>query len=158
MQEYNIRAVLEGGFDNVPSRSSTGAAGYDITSSEDREFNKKGVYTVKTGVFLEIPDGLCGILLPRSSLHKYGLRLANTIGLIDSDYRGEILLQIEYDGYNFITPGAPTILKKGTRMAQILFLETPNTLITIVDKLSSTERGRKGFGSTGGYHSDHEVF
>lgn len=160
MNEYNIQAVLEGDYDCVPQKATHGSAGYDVCCTTDILLYNAGFYTIKTGLSLAIPEGLCGLLLPRSSLHTHGLKLANGVGLIDSDYRGEILLKVEFDGYNFVSPGVPVRLRKGTRLAQIVFLETPNTSIEIVRSLGTTNRGKGGFGSTGGYgeHSDNEVF
>lgn len=157
MSTYNIQAVLEGDYDCVPQKATVGSAGYDVCCTTDVLLYQTGFYTIKTGLHLAIPEGLCGLLLPRSSLHTHGLKLANGIGLIDSDYRGEILLKVEFDGCNFVTPGVPIRLHKNTRLAQILFLETSNTTIEIVRSLGTTNRGTGGFGSTGGYHSDHEV-
>lgn len=160
MATYNIQAVLHGDFDCVPQQASEGAAGYDLCCSESLWLYEKGLYTVKTGISLAIPKSLCGLILPRSSLHKHGLSLANTIGLIDSDYRGEIILKLQYDGCNLESPGLPLRLHKGVRLAQLLFLEQHNTYIDVVRSLGTTERGQGGFGSTGGYgeHSDNEVF
>ncbi len=160
MKSYDIGAVVNGDFDCVPVKASEGASAYDLVCSESVWLHEKGVYTVKTGVSLEIPSDLCGVILPRSSLHMRGLSLANTIGLIDSDYRGEILLKLHFDGCNFDHPGLPVSLKKGTRLAQIVFLSTPHTTIKILDRLSETMRGSGGFGSTEGYgaHSDNEAF
>lgn len=158
MSEYNIQAVVEGDYDCVPQKATQGSAGYDVCCSKDLLLYQAGYYTIHTGLSLAIPEGLCALLLPRSSLHTYGLKLVNSVGLIDSDYRGEILLKVEFDGYNFVSPGVPVRLKKGTRLAQLLFIETPNTMISIVESLGATVRGAGGFGSTGGYHSDNEVF
>src|ERR1017187_3952384 len=94
---YNIKAVQLGHFDTVPEKSTVGSAGYDLRSAEDLLFYRNDIYTVRTGVSLEMPGGVCGWILPRSSLHKKGLSLANTVGLIDSDYRGEIILMLKYN-------------------------------------------------------------
>ncbi len=159
MSEYDIQAVINGDFDCVPQRSSAGAAGYDLFCSKEMWLYEKGLYTVNTGLSLAIPEGLCGLILPRSSLFQHGLSLSNTVGLIDSDYRGEIILKLNYGGDgNFECPGLPTRLKKGTRLAQLVFLEIKSTVINIVKSLNPTIRGTGGFGSTGGYHSDDEIF
>ncbi len=150
-KDYEIRAVAIGDYDNVPlpQKASAGSAGYDLATIEDLTFDEAGVYTVHTGLSFEIPGDLCALILPRSSMHMHGLTLANQVGLIDSDYRGEILLKVQHDGLDYKITGKVLHLKKGTRLAQLLFLETASTYIKLSQALSSTPRGKGSFGSSG---------
>jgi dUTP pyrophosphatase len=147
MKEYNITLMLD---DNIPppERATEGSAGFDIAVSHDMLLTK-GTHIVGTGITAQIPENMCGLILPRSSLHKLGLSLANQVGLIDSDYRGEIKLILAYDGFNPLGDGIPLKLLKGTRLAQLVFLELPNTFFTISKMLSDSKRGVGGVGSTG---------
>lgn len=123
--------------------ATTGSAGYDLRSV-DRVVLKKGDVTmVKTGVKLKMPPGCCALVLPRSGLSRKGVRLVNSPGLIDSDYRGEImaLLSNDFDNEFVIAPG--------DRIAQLLFIE-PSKQTLLPGKVDNdTDRGGGGFGSTG---------
>ncbi len=146
MKDYNINLMLD---DNtpLPERATEGSAGYDIAIPKDIILTK-GTHLIGTGITAEIPENMCGLILPRSSLHKLGLSLANQIGLIDSDYRGEIKLAIYFDGFNPLGEGIPVRFSAGTKLAQLVFLELPNTFFTVSKILSETGRGSGGFGST----------
>lgn len=146
MKEYNINLMLD---DNVPppERATDGSAGYDIAVQRDVVLTK-GAHLIDTGIFAEIPGNMCGLLIPRSSLHKLGLSLSNQIGLIDSDYRGEIKLALTFDGFNPLGEDLPLFLSKGTKLAQLVFLQLPHTFFTVSKMLSETGRGAGGFGST----------
>ena len=146
MKEYNINLMLD---DNVPppERATEGSAGFDIAVSHDMLLTK-GTHIVGTGITAQIPENMCGLILPRSSLHKLGLSLANQVGLIDSDYRGEIKLALTFDGFNPLGEDLPLFLSKGTKLAQLVFLQLPHTFFTVSKMLSETGRGAGGFGST----------
>lgn len=122
--------------------ASNGAAGVDLccNSPHDLVVSMENM-TIGTGVKAEIPEGYVGLLMVRSSFGKKGLRLANTVGVIDPDYRGEIMAVVNCDGI--------CVIKAGERFAQLLVVECPQFEIEFVDDLSSTERGEGGFGSTG---------
>lgn len=126
----------------IPFKATPGSAGFDIQSPIDVKFSRKGVHYINTGIALEIPDGNVGLLIERSSLHKKGMRLANTLGVIDSDYRGDIILAVDvlHDDVE---------IKAGDRLAQLIVLTTSNVVLAVADKLSETRRGDGGFGSTG---------
>lgn len=103
------------------------------------------VATFGTGLAFELPADIAMLVLPRSGLAtKKQLRPANTPGLIDPDYRGELMIALENFGTEVqkITPG--------DRIAQILFVPIVRPTFEVVDELSSTDRGEGGFGSTGG--------
>lgn len=113
---------------------SDGAAAIDIYALP----TKNGYFDgYKTGLAVEIPEGYVGIIVPRSSTGIKGYTIKNTIGVIDSDYRGEIKLHL------FI----PVTQK--IRIAQMLIMPCPQFNIEFVESLSETERGEGGFGSTG---------
>lgn len=122
------------------------------------ELHPGQIVTVNTGVFLELPTGWEAQIRPRSGLAKeYGISLANTPGTIDTGYRGEILLIVTnlrhlavqgYGGYP-AKSNRPFIIEDGMRLAQIAIREVPLVTLEFVDALSQTDRGDKGFGSTG---------
>ena len=100
---------------------------------------------VHTGVYLEIPQGYVGLLFVRSSFGKKGLMLKNSVGVIDSDYRGEVIAQVINNSKEDI------VLVDGERFVQIVVVPCLSLKdnIEIVDELEDTERGTGGFGSTG---------
>ena len=99
---------------------------------------------IHTGLAMEIPEGYFGAIMPRSGLAtKEGLRLANCIGVIDSDYRGEIIVAIHNDTNDV------KFIKHGDRIAQLSLIKHEEIEFVEVDSLSETERGSGGFGSTG---------
>lgn len=129
----------------IPTRGTDGAAGYDLYLAEQLFDQGNTTDMAHFGVAVEIPEGYCGLLLPRSSLHKKGIRQLNGVGIIDSDYRGELMAPM--DAYH--TSHTFTHLDAGERIAQLVivpcFMGTPAE----VECLSNTERGDGGFGSTG---------
>ena len=113
---------------------SDGAAAIDIYALP----TKNGYFDgYKTGIAVEIPEGYVGIIVPRSSTGIKGYTIKNTIGVIDSDYRGEIKLHL-------FVPVTQKI-----RIAQMLIMPCPQFNIEFVESLSETDRGEGGFGSTG---------
>lgn len=129
-----------------PKQGSRYSAGYDLQSNENKFIKPGEIAKISTGLSIEIPLGYCGLILPRSSLHQLGngCCLANSVGLIDPDYRGEIKLAI----LNPIGPQAARI-ESGTRVAQIIFVPFTSVEWLRVTSLSETDRGQGGFGSTG---------
>jgi dUTP pyrophosphatase len=98
-----------------------------------------------TGIAMEIPEGHVGLLFPRSSISKTNLSLRNSVGVIDSNYRGEIMLKFldleEMDDLLWYLPG--------NKIGQIMIIERPQIELEEVEELSETDRGGGGFGSTG---------
>ena len=131
----------------LPTRGSNGAAGYDLYANiEQGEIQIKPRQTVKikTGIAMEIPEGYGGFVYARSGLaSKKGLRPANCVGVIDSDYRGEIIVALHND-----SEFEQTIIN-GDRIAQIVVKPFLDCEFIEVDTLSDTTRGLGGFGSTG---------
>lgn len=127
----------------VPTRGSKEAAGYDLYSNSDVEIRPEGTIKVNTGIAMEIPKGYFGAIYARSGLAtKEGLRPANCVGVIDSDYRGEIIVAIHNDS-NIVR-----VVEKGERIAQIVIMPYLSVEFEEVDNLDETKRGNGGFGST----------
>jgi dUTP pyrophosphatase len=133
--------------DHPPLKAATkGSAGLDIRVTEDYLIQPEQRQDLHTGLHVEIPKGHVGILVPRSSVGRKGLRLSNTVGVIDSDYRGEIILSC------YAEKGSPIDIKAGDRIAQLLILPAPKVFtqsVRSLDELTTTTRGTAGFGSTG---------
>ena len=125
----------------MPRQGTTGAAGFDLTAVS---IEKKDM-TVKydTGIAVEIPPGYVGLVFPRSSVCKTGMTLANSVGVIDSDFRGSISL-VFYKGPNWIEP-----YSYGERIGQLVIVPIPEVEFVEAEELSETDRGAGGYGSTG---------
>lgn len=128
----------------IPEYQSKGAAGIDLTaiSKEFDPYNKVWVYG--TGLAVEIPKGHVGLLFPRSSIYRTSLSLVNSVGVIDSDYRGEIKAMFKLSNDNIKNE-----YYLGDRIIQLVIIPIPHINIQVVEELSNTERGEKGFGSSG---------
>jgi len=127
-----------------PKFGKPGDAGADLvaTSIEIRwRDDDKIVYG--TGLAVEIPEGMVGLVFPRSSIRQTDLVMANSVGVIDSGYRGEIMVTFN------IKNGATRWYQVGDRIAQLVIIPVPLTKYVEVDELSETERGHAGHGSTG---------
>ena len=130
----------------MPTKGSEYAAGYDLYSVNVKEIDIAPHSTIKigTGLAMEIPDGYFGAIFARSGLAaKKGLRPANCVGVIDSDYRGEIIVPLHNDTDEFMT------VFPQDRIAQLVIMPYLEVDFTEVQDLDSTERGSGGFGSTG---------
>jgi dUTP diphosphatase len=129
----------------LPSRQTAGAAGYDVASAEaDLVLDPGARRAVGTGLAFELPAGVEMQVRPRSGLAlRYGITLPNAPGTIDPDYRGELKIILLNVGTE------PVTIRRGDRIAQLVFsrFETPRVVET--DALRETERGAGGFGSTG---------
>ena len=124
----------------IPKYAKAGDAGMDLTAVEmEREWN---IVTYKTGLAIEIPEGHVGLLFPRSSVYKTSMVLSNCVGVIDSGYRGEIMLK-------FRSTESNKAYEVGDRVGQLIILPYPQVEFEEVENLSSTERGSGGYGSTG---------
>lgn len=128
-----------------PKKQTVGSAGIDLFNNTDKAFTIKpneSVY-IPTGMFVEIPEGYVGLLFARGSLgYKYGCTLTNSVGVIDSDYRGEIMARITNISKE------QHIIKPGERCVQLVIVPAPDTEY-VEEELSDSERGTGGFGSTG---------
>lgn len=135
----------------IPTRGSASAAGYDLHACVQDPQSVTEIWIrphttekIHTGVAMAIPDGYYGAVFARSGLaSKRGLRPANCVGVIDADYRGEIIVALHND------TNSAQCVEIGDRVGQIVIMPYLNVEYTEVDELDETERGEGGFGSTG---------
>lgn len=129
----------------IPSYQTEYSAGADLYSdSDDVEINPGETFLVSTGIAVAIPVGYVGLVYARSGLAtKKGLAPANKVGVIDSDYRGEIKVSLHNHS------NEARVVEKGERIAQIVFTPYIQGMFNEVDELDDTQRGAGGFGSTG---------
>lgn len=131
---------------SLPSFGTDSAAGADLYALLDAPVSipPASSFFVHTGIALEIPSGHVGLIFARSGLScKRDLAPANKVGVIDSDYRGEIIVCLHNHGFS------PQTIAPNDRIAQIIILPIPPISYVLKDSLSSTDRAEKGFGSTG---------
>lgn len=124
-----------------PILATAGSGAYDLVATSLTEL-PDGRIKYGTGLAVEIPEGYCGKLHPRSSIYKTGMVMANGVGLIDADYRGEICA-IFYS----VAPGTKYV--PGERICQLVIEENIPVTYEAAETLSDTVRGTGGFGSTG---------
>jgi dUTP pyrophosphatase len=131
----------------TPKYAQNGDAGMDLTATSFRFTDTFMEYG--TGIAVEIPTGHVGLLFPRSSITKApsGVSLKNSVGVIDSNYRGEILVRFEKPTHEtYVQNHIPAV---GDKVAQLIILPYPTIHFEEVEELSDTNRGQGGFGSTG---------
>lgn len=128
----------------IPVYAKDGDAGLDLTAVSKKIVDEKdhGYISYGTGLAMEIPKGFVGLIFPRSSISKTGLLLANAVGVVDSGYRGEIECR-----FKFISGAKDYAV--GDKVAQLIVIPIPSVDFTLVEKLSDSDRGTGGFGSTG---------
>ena len=125
-----------------PNRANNSDAGHDLYSDEDSWVFARQRKVIKTGISLEMPDNLAGLIWPRSGLSvKKGIDIL--AGVVDAGYRGEIMVCL----YN--TSDEDVEIKRGDRIAQMIFQEVPLISLQLRESLGSSQRGSNGFGSTG---------
>lgn len=137
---------LEGNPDlPLPTRATPHSAGYDVRSSDsDFVLSPGEIRAVSTGFVMEIPEGLECQVRPRSGLAaRHGITLPNSPGTIDPDYRGEVKVLMQNAGRD------PVTIRRGDRIAQLVFTRFEAPEVEEADVLSDTRRGEGGFGSTG---------
>lgn len=129
----------------VPSYAYEGDAGLDLRASEDVTLAPFERRLISTGLAVAIPEGYAGFIQPRSGLaYKQGLSMANTPGLIDAHYRGELkVIAINLDAHEDIH------IQRGDRIAQLVIQAVPAVTLVEADELDETDRGAGGFGSSG---------
>lgn len=129
----------------LPSYAYEGDAGLDLRSNEDVTLAPFERRLVGTGLAIAIPEGYAGFVQPRSGLAlREGLSMANTPGLIDAHYRGELkVCAINLD------PAKSIHIERGERIAQLVIKQVPVVRLQEVDELDETDRGTGGFGSSG---------
>ena len=130
----------------LPYYATGGAAALDLHAciDEDIVIPPHGRVMIPTGIAAAIPEGHVGIMAVRSSMGaKNGITLANGIGVIDSDYRGQLHASL------FNTNDTPYTVQSGDRVAQLMIVPVAHPTLKVVDALPETDRGTGGFGSTG---------
>lgn len=143
-QKVNVKKLKEEAI--VPTYGTDFAAGADLYACLDEAviIAPGETYLVKTGIAMEIPAGYAGLVYARSGLAtKKGLAPANKVGVIDADYRGEIMVPL----HNHSKVDA--VIEPNERIAQMILTPFLTAQYTVVDELSDTDRGESGFGSTG---------
>ena len=126
-----------------PQLATSGSACFDLCSVDFGVMYPGSRHLFRTGIAMEIPDGYCLLIFSRSGQGTKGVRLANCVGVIDSDYRGEVQVSLSNDGEEEFR------VNPGDRIAQAMLVPTIPTEFVETDALSETERGSGGFGSTG---------
>ena len=128
----------------VPGRAYSGDAGLDLSACERVELAPGERALVPTGLAVAIPEGYAGFVQPRSGLAaKHGISIVNTPGLVDSGYRGELLVNLvntdQRDAF---------VVEPGMRIAQLVIIPIPDIELVEVDELPDSERGVRGTGSS----------
>ena len=129
----------------LPMLASTGAACFDVHTScgTPQWVTKDKPLVCSTGLAFEVPTGHVMLVFSRSGHgFKHDVRLSNAVGVIDSDFRGELKVKLAADNDNYL-------VHPGERIAQVMLLPLPTVIFDEVDHLSSTDRGTGGFGSSG---------
>lgn len=129
----------------IPTYAYEGDAGLDLRANETVDIAPFERVLIPTGLAIALPDGYAGFVQPRSGMAlKRGLSIANTPGLIDAHYRGELkVIAINLDSSESIH------IERGERIAQLVIQQVPTVRLIEVDKLDETDRGAGGFGSSG---------
>lgn len=127
----------------TPKYETTGSACFDIEIADSFTLQPRELHNFPTGLHVELPEGYCLLVFARSSLGQRKCIIPNSVGVIDSDYRGEIFIPI------MNLSDGPLHFQKGIRYAQGMIVHAEQADIVLVDALSNTQRGSGGFGSTG---------
>ncbi len=128
----------------IPKKAHATDAGMDMVAVS-RDFDNHGNVVYGTGIAVEIPEGYVGLVFPRSSIHKRDLLLSNSVGVIDSGYRGEITFKFKMAGGKMYAD----MYGIGDRIGQLIIMPIPDIEFEETDELGDTDRGTGGYGSTG---------
>lgn len=139
--QVNIKKLNEKAV--IPAYAKPGDAGMDLVATNYKYENSNHIYG--TSLAIEIPKGYVGLLFPRSSNRKTSAYMTNHVGVIDSGYRGEIMITYKNRDYDYHKPP----YEVGDRVAQLIIMPYPFIELVEVEELSETERGKGGHGSTG---------
>ncbi len=132
----------------LPKYATAGSNGLDLVATAI--VIRPEYVEIRTGISVEIPKGYVGLLFPRSSISKKNMVMGNSVGVIDSDYRGELILNFKVLEENIAGPFKYSKLyKEGERVGQLVILPAPVIEVTEVESLDDTKRGEGRFGSTG---------
>jgi dUTP pyrophosphatase len=147
MKQLDVKILDARVRDQLPQHATAGSAGVDLRACIDAPITLSPGDTalVPTGIAIHIADpALAALILPRSGLgHKHGIVLGNLVGLIDSDYQGQIFVSTWNRG------NAPFVLNPLERLAQLVVVPVVQVALNIVEDFTESERGAAGFGSTG---------
>lgn len=136
----------------LPSYAKEGDSGLDLVATS-KTYDDNGNVVYGTDLAFEIPKGYVGLLFPRSSNSKQDLLLSNSVGVLDSGYRGEVLFKFRMNAHRIKDTGIVHISNKkyniGDRIGQLIIIPYPTIEFEEVEELSETERGSGGYGSTG---------
>ena len=138
-----MKVKLMNEYAQLPTRGSKDAAGLDLHCPFHIKVPADSQKKIPLGLAVEIPKGYMGLLVPRSSMSKTPLRCANSVGVIDADYRGE--LSIAYENISC----SDYMIFRGDRIAQLIIVPIAIVDVEEAQTLSETERGNGGYGSTG---------
>lgn len=136
----------------APKQGTLGSAGFDLVAIRREVDMEHDLVLYHTGIAVEIPRGYVGLLFPRSSIHRLHVSLTNSVGVIDSDYRGEVKAVFRAkvlprvassEGYHY------SMYEVGERFAQLVIVPIPDVEYVEAEELSETCRGEGGYGSTG---------
>ena len=147
MLQVNIKKLSDNAV--IPTYAKDGDAGMDLTATS-KSYDDHGNVCYGTSLAFEIPKGFVGLLFPRSSNTKKDLILGNSVGVLDSGYRGEVVFK-----FRELLPSERDIefgareYEVGDRIGQIIIMPHPQIMFNVVDELSSSDRGIGGFGSSG---------
>lgn len=143
---YTIKIKKLNDLAKIPTRGTAESAGYDLYAATDKDIQISPHSNVKigTGIAMSIPNGFFGGIFARSGVAtKRNMRPSNCVGIIDSDYTGEVIVSIHNDSTETKT------IQSGERIAQLVIVPYLNIIFDEVNELDETERGAGGFGSTG---------
>jgi dUTP pyrophosphatase len=147
MQNLDVKILDPRMRDQLPAYATSGAAGLDLRACIDQAMDiaPGTTHLIPTGLAIHIGDpGYAAIALPRSGLgHKHGIVLGNLVGLIDSDYQGQVFVSLWNRGQASFT------LKPMERIAQLVIVPVLQVKLNIVEEFAASNRGAGGFGSTG---------
>ena len=147
MTKIQVKIINPKMKDQLPHYATDGSAGLDLRACIDEAITIKPGQTemIPTGIAIHIADNsLCGMILPRSGLgHKHGIVLGNLVGLIDSDYQGQLMVSVWNRGQSEF------IMNPMERMAQLVIVPVVQVGFEVVDEFNESLRGEGGFGSTG---------
>ncbi len=145
--QIDVKIIDEKMRDALPHYATSGSAGLDLRAciNEKQILQPGETVLIPTGIAIHIADkNLCAMILPRSGLgHKHGIVLGNLVGLIDSDYQGQLFVSVWNRG------SAAFELNPMERIAQLVIVPVVQVQFNLVDDFAATHRGEQGFGSTG---------
>lgn len=150
--KINIKRLTENAV--MPVKAHASDAGFDLTATSC-SIDGNGSLVFRTGLAFEIPEGYVGLLFPRSSIANKNLMLANSVGVIDSGYRGEVMFKFKpIDGYatsakHHNRASDDLSYSVGDRIGQLVIMPYPSVAFVEAGELSESERGTGGYGSSG---------